>query len=94
MTVLMMRLLPIWVTDLAVDLAGHRRISRAIDRAFAAEDPQALTVFRTGALAATFTRRGHNARGEELAEYARLVMTTDLSFYRYHRTFAGIDPQD
>ena len=94
MTALIVRLLPTWISDLAVDLTGHWRISRAIDRAFAAEDPQALAVFRTGALAATFTLRGCNARGEELAEYARLVMAADLSCYRYHRTFAGIDPQD
>ncbi|MGW2421350.1 hypothetical protein ACWC0C_19250 [Streptomyces sp. NPDC001709] len=90
----MMRLLPTWITDVVVDFIGHWRISRAIDRAFAAEDPQALTVFRTGAFAATFTRQGRKARGEELAKYARLVMATDLSCYRYHRTFAGIESQD
>lgn len=91
---LIIRLPPTCITDLAVDFAGHWRISRAIDCAFAAEDPQALAVFRTGAFAATSTRRGRDARGEELAEYARLVMATDLSFYRYLRTFPGIDPQD
>jgi hypothetical protein len=90
----MMRLLPTWITDLAVDFAGHWRISQAIDRAFAAEDPQALAVFRTGAFAATFTHLGRDARGKELAEYARLVIATDLSCYRYHRTFAGTGPQD
>ncbi|MEV5279704.1 hypothetical protein ACFYMW_25560 [Streptomyces sp. NPDC006692] len=94
MTGLLMRLLPTWIADLSVELAGHWQISRAIDRAFAAEDPQALAVFRTGAIAATFTRRGRNARGEELAEYARLVMDADQSCYRYHRTFLNVEPQD
>jgi hypothetical protein len=90
----MMRVLPRWLTDLAVELAGHWRISRAIDRAFAAGDPEALAVFRTGTFAAVFTRRGLYARGEEFVEYARLVVEKDGSGYRYHRLFTGTDPQD
>lgn len=90
----MMRVLPRWLTDLAVELAGQWRISRAIDRAFAAADPEALAVFKTGTFAAVFTRRGRDARGEELMEYARLVVEKDGSGYRYRRLFAAVDRQD
>ncbi|MGA4844684.1 hypothetical protein [Streptomyces sp. G45] len=94
MRLLLMRVLPNWLTDFFVELAGHWQISRSIDRAFAAGDQEALAVFKTGTFAAVFTRRGLYARGDEFVEYAHRVFEADGSCYRFHRTFADIDRQD
>ncbi|NGO77741.1 hypothetical protein G6045_19045 [Streptomyces sp. YC504] len=90
----LMRVVPNWLSDFFVELAGHWQISRAIDRAFAAGDREALAVFKTGTLAVVFTRRGLAARGDEFVEYARRVCEADGSCYRYHRTFADRGERD
>ncbi|MFF4741297.1 hypothetical protein ACFY2W_36250 [Streptomyces sp. NPDC001262] len=85
------RWMPHWLGDLVVELVGNWKLSRAIDRAFAAGDPEALAVFRTGTFAATFTRKGFFARGEEMVAYAERVIAADGSPYRYHRMFADFN---
>ncbi|NXY94464.1 hypothetical protein HYE82_08670 [Streptomyces sp. BR123] len=88
---LLLWLLPTWVSDHCVELAGNWRLSRAIDRAFAAGDTEALSVFRTGTLRATFTTDGMLARTDELVAYAELVVEADGCAYRYHRLFSGLE---
>ncbi|MFD0353631.1 hypothetical protein ACFVHW_07760 [Streptomyces sp. NPDC127110] len=88
---LMLWLLPVWVSDHWVELTGNWKLSRAINRAFAAEDPEALSVFRTGTLRATFTTDGMLARADELMAYAELVAAADGCAYRYHRLFSELE---
>ncbi|MFF3863638.1 hypothetical protein [Streptomyces sp. NPDC002209] len=67
------------------------KLSRAINQAFAAEDPESLSVFKTGTLRATFTISGMLARTDELVAYAELVVEADGCAYRYHRLFSGLE---
>ncbi|MEU9256131.1 hypothetical protein AB0D66_30385 [Streptomyces sp. NPDC048270] len=77
--------LPMWVNEYWTELSRNRQLSRAIDRALAAGDVEALSVFRTRTLAATFTVGGRCARMDELVRYAALVVASDGCAYRYHR---------
>lgn len=91
MPLLLMRVLPRWLIDVFVELAGHWKTSRDIDQAIAAGDREAFVAFTTGTFAAAFTRRGLYARGDEFVEYARLVLAKDGACARYHCTFADPD---
>lgn len=73
-------------------LTRNWKLTRAIDKAFAAGDAEALSVFRTGTLAATFTRGGSFARTNELVAYAALVTAKDGCAYRYRRLVSA--PED
>lgn len=83
--------LPMCVSDYRVELSRNRKLTRAIDRAFAAGDVEARSAFRTRTLAATFTVGGRAARMDELVRYAALVMAADGCPYRYHRLFSEPD---
>ncbi|MFD6186123.1 hypothetical protein [Streptomyces goshikiensis] len=88
---LLLWLLPTWVSDHWVELTGNWKLTRAIDRAFAAGDSDALSVFKTGTLRATFTTKGMFARTDELVAYAELVVAADGCAYRYHRLFSHLE---
>ncbi|MEJ8654904.1 hypothetical protein WKI65_44410 [Streptomyces sp. MS1.AVA.3] len=77
--------------DLVTEVTGQSQMSRDIDEAVASGDQEAASTFRTGTVAAVFTDKGRNARGEEVAEYAHKVLETDGSGDRFYRTFPRRD---
>ncbi|WP_411105027.1 hypothetical protein [Streptomyces sp. cmx-4-9] len=83
--------LPMWVGEYRTEWGRNRQLTRAIDRAFEVGDAEALSVFRTRTLAATFTVGGKYARMDELVRYAALVALSDGCAYRYHQLFSGPD---
>ncbi|MFD9684104.1 hypothetical protein ACFWAD_29850 [Rhodococcus sp. NPDC059969] len=83
--------LPVWMAGYWVEFTENWKLTRAIDRAFAAGDSEALSVFKTGTLRATFTTKGMFARTDELISYAELVVAADGCAYRYHRQFSHLE---
>ncbi|THA47485.1 hypothetical protein [Streptomyces sp. A1136] len=83
--------MPLWMADYWVELTGNWKLTRAIDQALAAQDAEALAVFKTGTLRATFTEKGMVARTDELVAYAELVVAVDGCAYRYHRLFSHLE---
>lgn len=83
--------MPLWMADYWVELTENWKLTRAIDQALAADDPEAISVFKTGTLRATFTTEGMFARTDELVAYAELVVAADGCAYRYHRLFSELE---
>ncbi|MFE4399105.1 MULTISPECIES: hypothetical protein [Streptomycetaceae] len=73
----MLKRLRSFFTDTITEFQGHREFTRGIKARITGGDQEAAEAFRTGTLAAVFTRRGCLARGEEVARYVRLVLAAD-----------------
>ena len=75
------------IRDAAVEIAGHRAMTRGINQAIADGDQEAAASFTsgTGTLRAALTRKGNETRGAEVAEYAERVVEADGDGRRVHQ---------
>ncbi|MFF8960803.1 hypothetical protein [Streptomyces sp. NPDC014894] len=73
--------------DTAIEVQGHRQLTRGINRAVESGDLEARAAFTsgTGTLAAALTSRGRDTRGAEIHDYGTRVAAAGGGPERVHR---------